>query len=629
MDLNALEKKYQEALDSVPDTGNLRDYLLRQTLESRRDRVSRLRGSLAVENFDMVFIGKIGTGKTTAICSLFGLLGEFKRGRRPTPRTEPLLATGSGRSTICEVEIAHAEQTEIQIDPLSNDEMEALLLDFTDWVFARIDPDKYEKPTDGLPAEVERAIRNVVSLPEKEVGGKRVDTALELAREFGEGAFLEELLARSELPARIQTRATFEGGNEHEWLLETFKDLNVGKKQGFSIPKRIRVMLGPAFANEALPEVVNRVIDTKGLDEILIRGDIDHYVERENTLCLFTTSFAGAPDLEVLNYVERHLLDRTSGFERRCVLLVLPRNEEAANVLGPDGGPVEDEEAGEAIKASQALAAFQNKGLSFCRQNIVFYDSRRGFLRNRLVDEQDFADARDKFFKEIGQIVTSRRRQLESIARSLEDEIPKLLGGSQVLQPADEEIVVEAKALLGQSAVDVNTEDFVYDLMRYLRQKRRAIQFHALNRRFGVYYETNLFEIARARGHELARAATQQEIKRVTDNLSQLCERASDDVSPFLSELLEQLQFHYEAYLKAVARMVHKTFKELLQPLDETNEFWRAAIGEWGKGPGYWDRVSVDYQEGLDGLATQIHETAVNGWKSDITEPLGRFLSEG
>jgi hypothetical protein len=630
MDLDALERKYQEAIDGLPPTkGNLRDYLVRRTLESRRDRVIRVRSSLAVDKFDLIFIGKVGAGKTTAICSLFGLFGEFERGKPPRTKTEPLLATGSGRSTICEVEIERDAQTAIEVEPLTPDEMRALFEDFRDSVFARLNPEKYERPTEGLPAEVERAIRNVVSLTESERDGKRIDPALDRAREAGDDvAFLDMLVAAADLPSRVETRVSFESGNEHEWLLETFKELNVGKKRGFSIPKRIRILLGPSFSAEAGPPWIRRVLDTKGLDEILIRTDIDRYIEREDALCLFTSSFSGAPDGEVLNYVERHLLDRTSGFDRRCVLLVLPRHGEPAQVLGPDGGPVEDEQAGEAIKASQALAAFQNKGLPFWREKIVFYDARRGFSRDRLLEGESAKEARAAFYEAISRIIDSRRRHLEETARSLEDELAKLLGGSSVLQAADSRIVAEAQALLRQSAVDVNADDFIFSLIGYLRQKRRAIQFHALNRRFGVHNETSLFEIARARGHDLVRAATQQEFKRVSDNLAQLCKRASDDVAPFLAELQEQLQIHYESYLKAVAATVRGIVAELLQPLDLTNEFWRAAIGEWGKGPGYWDRVSNDYEQGLHGLADKICDAAVASWKSDVTEPLGRFLSE-
>jgi hypothetical protein len=493
-----------------------------------------------------------------------------------------------------------------------------------------LNQDKFERSTDGLPAEVERAVRNIVSLSEFEQEGKRVDPALERAKESRDGAaFLEALIAAADLPARTNTRVVFESGNEREWLLETFKLLNVGKKPGFSIPKRIRILLGPAFAmDESQPSFVGRVVDTKGLDEILIRADIDRYIEREDTLCLFTSGFAGAPDGEVLNYVDRHLQDRTSGFERRCILLVLPRHGEAAQVLGADGSTVDDAQTGEAIKTNQVLAAFQNKGLLFFRDNVIFYDARTGFSNDRLLDDDAAKDARRAFFQGLAAVVDARRRHFEDMAKALEVELRRLLGGSSVLQASDAKIVTEAEALLKQSAISVVADDFVSKLMEYLRQKRRPIQFHALNRRFGVHNDTNLFEIARAHGQELLRAATQQEFKRLLDNLNHLSDRASDDVSPFLVELQKQLQIHYDAYVKSAATAVKEIVEQRLSPLDESNTFWKVTIGEWGKGSGYWDRVSNDYVQGLRGVADKIRDVAITKWKTEVTEPLARFLSQ-
>ena len=631
IDLEALETKYRDALEGLPPAKgkNLRDYLLRRTLESRRERVAKVRSSLAIEKFDLVFIGKVATGKTTAICGLFNLTGDFERGKPARTKTESLLATGSGRSTICEVEIASADETAIEVEPLSPDEMRALLEDFRDSVFARLHPDRYEKPTDGLAAEMERAIRNVVSLSTTERDGKQLDPALDRAREAtDEAAFLEALLVAADLPRRIETRIAFQKGNEREWLQETFKELNAGRRADFPIPKRIRVLLSPTIATSDRRQVIGRVVDTKGLDEILVRTDIDRYIEREDALCLFTSTFAGAPDGEILSYVERHLLDRTSGFDRRCVLLVLSRHGEPAQVLGADGGAVDDERAGEIVKAGHVRLAFQNRGLSFLPDNILFYDAKHGYARDRLDEPEAAAEGRARFFDQIEHVVEARRRHLQDTANSLEEELPKLLGGRSVLQADDARLVTDAQALLRQSAVDVSADDFVFDLMAYLRQKRRAIQFHALNRRFGVHGTTSLFEITRARAHDLARRSTQQELKRVASCLEDIRERASGDVAPFLQELEEQLQLHYERYLKAVADQVRAFVGELLQPLDLTNEFWRVAIGEWGKGPGYWDRVSNDYDQRLHGVTGKVGDIMTQAWATDVTDPLARFLVE-
>jgi hypothetical protein len=472
----------------------------------------------------------------------------------------------------------------------------------------------------------------MVLLNKTEREGKEVDPALDMARELSDGAaFLEALVTAANLPSRTETRAAFPGGDhraEIAWLQDTFKEINVARRAGFSIPKRIRVLLGPALGHPAQPSFAGRVVDTKGLDELLIRTDIDRYVERDDALCLFTSGFAGAPDAEVLNYVERHLQDRTSSFERRCILLVLPRHGEAAQVLGADGNSVDDERAGEMVKAGHARLAFQNRGLNFLPDSIVFYDAKRGYDRDH-VNDVEAGEARHAFFEHIERIVAARRAHLLETASALEQELSKLLSGNAVLGADDSKIVGEAVALLRQSAVDVVADDFVYRLMNYLRQKRRAIQFHALNRRFGVHGETSLFEIARAQGHDLAREVTKHEAHRVKACLAGIRGKASPDVALFFEELEEQFEVRYETYLKTVGAKVRTLVEEQLKPLHHSNEFWRAAIGEWGKGHGYWDRVANDYQQGLDGIAEKIRAAARDAWRSDVTEPLARFLVEG
>jgi hypothetical protein len=631
VDIEALEARYREAiLELPPKANNLRDYLVRRTLESRKTRVLRIRELLAVERFELVFIGRIGTGKTTSICNLFKLTSDVERGKSLSKRTEPVLTTGTGRSTICEVEIVRHDHTALEIDPLSPDEVRSLLEDFRDSIFARMHLENYEKPTDGLTSEVDRAIRNIIELTAIEREGKVVDPAMELARQTSDGrAFLDAVLRLADLDSRQERRAVFPGGNELAWLRDTFKKINVGRCAGFSIPKRIRVFLGPAISGDERTEFVNHVVDTKGLDEILVRTDIDSYIERDDALCLFTSSFAGAPDGEVLSYVERHLQDTTSGFERRCILLVLPRNGEAANLLGPDGNPVDDEGAGETLKSTQAHLAFQNRGLDFVDDNIVFYDALRGYEKGRLVDHEAAEEGRRAFFDRIADIVSHRREQLHESANILGEDLSNLLRESAELRPEDAKIVSEMHALLRQSAVDVRADDFVYVLMQYIRLQRRAIQFHALNRRFGVHGEISLYEFARSCTRDLVRRATFQEQRRVSACVAGIRERASSELAPFLAEIEEQLQIRYEIYLKAVATNARDLVKKMLTPLDSSNEFWRAAIAEWGKGPKYWERESNDYEQGLEGIAEKIMTFANDAWKVELTDPLATFLSEG
>lgn len=633
IDLKALEQQYVSAINELNPKGNVYEYLLRKTLESRLERLRRIQSLSMVETFDVVFIGKVGAGKTTAICHLFELTGEFERGKPPRKRTEPLLTTGGGRVSICEVVLGRAERTAIRIEPYDAEEMRKLLEDFTDSIFARLEPQNYEKPTEGLSAELDRAIRNIVALNVVERDGKKVDPATERARETGEKvAFLQALLAVAKIEERTETLATFVEGDERQWLQETFKEINVGRRQGFSIPRRIHVQLASTFFKYELPSFIGRVVDTKGLDEITVRNDIDSYIERDDAVCLFTSGFADAPDAAVLNYVQRHLENTSLRFDLRCVLLALPRHGESASVLDPEGNAVGDETEGQLIKANQAMLAFQNRGLPFHLDNITFYDALRGYSGNVLTDVEIVNADRVKFFEQLKRVVAHRQARLAEDAEALQRELAELKASDTTLRPEDDRIIQDVRALLRQSRVEARGDDYVFRLMTFMRANRRPIQFHALNRRFGVHEasQTNLFDIAKVQARSLVREATLSEFKRVQLGLQNVCQQASEsnsDTFLFLQELEKQLQIKYDGYLDYVAAEVRVAVTSLLEPCGMENPFWQAVKGQWGKGAGYWERVSNCYADELSSIGETIQDTAKNGWMERVTHPLAEFLA--
>src|SRR5437867_6525206 len=103
-------------------------------------------------NYRIAFIGALAVGKTTALCSIFELLvpGKGKQGLRE----RSLLETGGGGTTICEVVIEPAEAYELVIEPLSEDEVLALVADFCAGVLAPPGgADQTAQPEKGVPKE--------------------------------------------------------------------------------------------------------------------------------------------------------------------------------------------------------------------------------------------------------------------------------------------------------------------------------------------------------------------------------------------------------------------------------------------------------------------------------------------
>src|SRR5262249_27710698 len=121
------------------------------------------------------YIGKIGDGKTTAIC--FGT--DLVRPSRKQPRDlrdECLLATQRSRTTLCEVVIkgepadksSLTVRFRITVEPVPNEEVYRLAREFADDLWDRRSGAKPGEPR-GPSIEVERALRNMGQFKSQEV----------------------------------------------------------------------------------------------------------------------------------------------------------------------------------------------------------------------------------------------------------------------------------------------------------------------------------------------------------------------------------------------------------------------------------------------------------------------------
>ena len=133
------------------------------------------------------FIGKIGDGKTTAICFQTGLTRPSQRQPRDL-RDECLLATQRSRTTLCEVTVrgeaaergASTIRFRITIEPTPNEEIYRLVREWAiDLWDHRTGTKRSPEESRGLSIEVERALRNMAKLKTEEV--KLTDGRVEVA----------------------------------------------------------------------------------------------------------------------------------------------------------------------------------------------------------------------------------------------------------------------------------------------------------------------------------------------------------------------------------------------------------------------------------------------------------------
>src|SRR5690554_2100214 len=364
------QSQVEKMMEKLPSESSLRSRCERY-LESYQDSADYL----ANKQHSLAFIGKVGAGKTTAICHLFGLLGEDGK---------ELHSIGSGRTTLCEVEIRHGESWLIEVEPHSREEVEAYIRDFSQYLSsASTDNVVIETEDVGmkLSAEIDRALRNLLDLKktrESRDDGKRVeiDPAEGLAKQCaGVDELFDTLVSRFDFKSRVTTAFEFSGGDSpREWLRSTFKAINHGTDPSVGLAKRIVVTC--PLVPEIATDFTIRVIDTKGVDQTVDRADLDRCLDDHRGVSVLCSGFPDAPDKVcegLLRNAKAAGLDER--IQREMILMILDRDGEAENVIDIDE-PAGDCETGRQIKQSQVEEAV-SRGIVNPAPEILFFNSRQ------------------------------------------------------------------------------------------------------------------------------------------------------------------------------------------------------------------------------------------------------------
>jgi len=316
--------------------GTIPDYLCLNNLQSKLARLETIERNLSIDKYRLVFIGTIGEGKTTAICHLFNMVGDATVQKttggkaRTLTETQELLATGSGRTTICEVVLEAAEQTAIVVEPYGTGEMERMIQDFCDGLADAGGPGERKAM---LSREMETAIRNVIGLPTTTVanpdGEKGATIRVDRAREELDRAGLDGLkalaLGNACLAERTETAIAYDGqDDERAWIKRTFARINRGEVPTVAIPRQVRVRVSPSILSGSPLERFRAVVDTKGIDENPIRKDLEAYAIQDDAICLFVTNFKDAPETNIRELMRYYLSSKSRDFHHRFVTLVLP-----------------------------------------------------------------------------------------------------------------------------------------------------------------------------------------------------------------------------------------------------------------------------------------------------------------
>ncbi|WP_292864089.1 hypothetical protein [Nostoc sp. LPT] len=350
-----------------------------------------------------------------------------------------MLSTGGGRTTICEVIIKAAEKTYIEIEPYSVDEMENLIFEFCDYI-----ADKYKDNPQAdqkiiISKEVERAIRNITEMKSRyqtisEVDKKKteIDVAQEEFEKLGLDEFKKLALNNARLESRTTNKIEFDNKKkEQEWVKNTFAAINNVEFKEFAIPRKIYLYVSYDVLSGSNLSQFDSVVDTKGLDENPIRKDLQKYIENQDTICLFVTSFNAAPEVNISKLIGYHLASKSKDFHHRFITLVLPKKNEPEKVNECDG----DYDIGIQIRKKEIHSTFRNSNLEFFPENILFYDALRYYrddivkLNTDIYSKEDVQADKDDFIKAVADVVERRQNILLDEIKNIRESFTRIKNG--------------------------------------------------------------------------------------------------------------------------------------------------------------------------------------------------------
>ncbi len=602
---------------------------LRRQIDRRRRDLERATSFLTRLKHNVAFIGDMGVGKSTAISFAYDLLVPAKDllvSAKADERSinRPVLETGAGGTTICEVHIGSGPEFGITLIPMASAELTGLVSDFSAVKWAavhKVQGEASETPRVGR--EVERAIRNMSGLVRRKVmsGGKTSyhDPILELVGDCqGEDDLRARILDMMGLRRRTNTEIWYSSGtgkNQWEWLRETFRAVNNGRMSDVPLPKSIRLVV-PNFGR-AFGEFEITVIDTKGVDDVAVREDLDLRLSDPRTSVVFCCRFNDAPGTGSKALLEHMKQTSSERFDTGKVsILALPRSGEALEMRDDTGEPALSDEEGYEFKRMQVegeLHAENMPGIPLLFLNVEVDDS-------------------EKLCKELfGQL--SRMR--DAISERLFD---LCAAATEIIENQEQHAVTVAieeiarrlnSFLLGNRNLGARERHAYEEAVSTVRAVRYASTLWASTRRNGEYSGLNIV-------HQVGVGAAKDALLRSRDWFAKVdglvnALLADEDLQP-AKRSIEQIravaESSRERFLAGVQRCGMETYRE---PLTKA-AVWSVCASEWGRGPGFKNRIVEHllswFEEKQPELKEKLDNRLIALWERSVIDPLMELAEE-
>lgn len=598
-----------------------RPWPLRRQIERHRETLLKGASYLHKLNHSIAFIGPIGVGKSTGLSFLFDLLVPASLASKPIDR--PILETGAGGTTICEVHIKRGPEFGISLLPMPDSDLRNLVSDFCASRWSALKGEmKDSAETAGVSREHDRAIRNMAGLTRRRSteNGKitYVDPVSDLvASSSSEDEFRARVLEMMNLPSRTQRELWYDSATRQhpmEWVMKTFREVNNGRFQEASLPASIDLLI-PEFGRN-FGELEVSIIDTKGVDDVAVREDLDLRLKDPRTAVVFCSRFNDAPGVTTSSLLQHMRQTYSEPVNTGKVsILALPRSDEARSMKDDAGELAMDDAEGYAFKQMQIeneLAADDLAGVP-----MVFFN----------VQSDDASDVRGELFGQLNRMRSTVEARLFDLCAAADDVMKN--HEAQALTAALEEVAERLNSFLGTHSALAAREKHAYsEALSTIRGVRYAATLWAATRRNGEYSGLNIVHNIGVGAAKDARLRSERWIASLKDYLAVL---AADDGLKLAERNVVQMENSATSsraiFLEAVQRAGMEVYRG---PLSQS-DVWATCAGHWGAGGGFktsvvndlerWFERRTDLKDKLEAMTNAL-------WEQLVIAPMKRLVAE-
>jgi transcriptional regulator with XRE-family HTH domain len=599
-----------------------RPWPLRRQIEKHRESLSRAASFLVRLNHNIAFIGDMGVGKSTGISFIFDLLVPPSITDKAINR--PVLETGAGGTTICEVHIKSGPEFGISLLPMNDTELRELVADFcaAKWVVYTSEQ-RESGETVGVSREAERAIRNMSGLVRKRemVDGKATfyDPVSDLVKSSGsEEEFRTRILGLMRLEDRTRRELWYDSSTRKhpmEWVTETFKAVNNGRLPDVSLPMSIDLLI-PNFSR-SFGELEVTVIDTKGVDDVAVREDLDHRLKDPRSSVVFCSRFNDAPGTSarvLLQHMQKTFSERFD--TGKVSILALPRAEEARSMKDDMGEQALTDAEGYEFKRMQVSSELSADDLAGIP--LLFYN----------FESDDVNTIQAELFNQLSRMRKAVEDRLFDLCAAAQDIIEN--HEKQALNAALEEVANRLNTFLkGNRRIGARERLAHVEAINTVKGVRYASTLWASTRRNGEYPGLNILHLVGVGAARDARLRSESWFNGLEAFLKSLkadeglviAERSIDQIATSATE-------SRRAFLEAVLRGGVEVYRE---PLSQSR-VWTACASEWGRGRGFKTQVALLLEEWFTQKADlkETLEDVVNGlWEQTVITPMLLLAQEG